>query len=56
MEQFGKERIGEKEVHGTRKKPYTPPTLNVHGDVEEITQVLRSDGAQDRFISGDRDP
>jgi hypothetical protein len=44
MEQFGKERIGEKEVHGTRKKPYTSPTLKVYGDVEEITKALRLAG------------
>jgi hypothetical protein len=41
MEQVRKERVGEKEVHGTRKKPYTTPRLTIHGDVEEITKVLR---------------
>jgi hypothetical protein len=40
MEQFGKERTGKKEMHGTKKKPYTSPTLRVYGDVEEITKTL----------------
>jgi hypothetical protein len=46
MEQFGKERIGEKEVHRTKKKPYTSPKLTKHGDVDEITEVLRLAGAK----------
>jgi hypothetical protein len=28
------------------KKPYTSPTLKVHGDVEEITNVLRKAGVK----------
>jgi hypothetical protein len=54
MEQVGKERIGEKEVQGTKKKPYAKPTLTVHGDVEEITKVLRLTGIkrQDASIEG----
>jgi hypothetical protein len=35
-----------KEVKEQEKKPYTSPTLKVHGDVEEITKVLRLAGAK----------
>jgi hypothetical protein len=54
MEQVRKERVGEKEVHGTSKKPYTSPTLKAYGDVEEITKVLRLTGIkrQDASIEG----
>jgi hypothetical protein len=44
MEQFKKERNGEKEMHGTGKKPYASPTLKVYGDVEEITKTLHLAG------------
>jgi hypothetical protein len=53
MEQFEKERIGKKEVQGTMKKPYTSPKLKVHGDVEEITEVLRSACAKGQTLSRD---
>jgi hypothetical protein len=46
MEQVRKERIGEKEAHGNKKKPYSKPTLTIHGDVDEITEVLRLAGAK----------
>jgi hypothetical protein len=53
MEQVRKERVGEKEVHGTRKKPYTTPRLTIHGDVEEITKVLRlADAAGEEALHG----
>jgi hypothetical protein len=54
MEQFGKEKIVKKEMHETRKKPYTSPTLKVYGDVEEITKALRLSGIkrQDASIEG----
>jgi hypothetical protein len=41
-----KERTEKKGVHGTRKKPYISPKLTIHGDVEEITKVLRLAGAK----------
>jgi hypothetical protein len=47
MEEFRKERVGEREVHGTKKKPYAKPTLTVHGNVDEITKVLRLAGTKD---------
>jgi hypothetical protein len=28
----------EREVHEQPKKPYTPPQLTIHGNVEQITQ------------------
>jgi hypothetical protein len=46
MEQVGKERIEKKDVHGTSKKPYTSPRLTKHGNVDEITEVLRLAGAK----------
>jgi hypothetical protein len=39
-----KERTEKKDVHGTGKKPYTTPKLTKHGDVDEITKVLRLAG------------
>jgi hypothetical protein len=53
MEQFGKERIGEKEVRGTRKKPYSSPKLTKHGNVDEITEVLRLSYNKGETLSGD---
>jgi hypothetical protein len=41
-----KERAEKKAVHGTMKKPYTTPRLTIHGDVEDITKVLRLAGAK----------
>ena len=34
------------------KKPYTPPTLTVHGTVEEITQAFGGGSAQDTIYYG----
>jgi hypothetical protein len=53
MEQVTKERIGEKEVHGTGKKPYISPTLKVYGDVEAITKTLRLAGIKSDVGSND---
>jgi hypothetical protein len=34
--------VAEREVgHRAGKRPYTPPTLTIHGDVYELTEVLR---------------
>jgi hypothetical protein len=41
MEHSEWEAAGRKVFQGRKKKPYTSPTLKVHGDVEEITKVLR---------------
>jgi hypothetical protein len=54
MEDAMKERTEKKDVHWIRKKPYTTPKLTNHGDVEEITEVLRSACAKGQTLSGDR--
>jgi hypothetical protein len=41
MEHVMKKRTEKKDVYETRKKPYATPKLTVHGDIEEITEVLR---------------
>jgi hypothetical protein len=51
MEQVRKERIGEIEACGNKKKPYSKPTLTIHGDVDEITEVLRLAGAKGQVLS-----
>jgi hypothetical protein len=51
MEHVMKERIENKDEHGTGKKPYTSPKLTIHGDVEEITKVLRLAVKQLPFVS-----
>jgi hypothetical protein len=53
MEHLIKEKAGKKDVHWTRKRPYAKPTLTVHGDVEEITRVLRLKGGKGFTVSGD---
>jgi hypothetical protein len=45
-----------KAVHGVKKKPYAKPTLTVHGDVEDITKVLRLTVAKGFTFSGDITP
>jgi hypothetical protein len=46
--------VAEREVgHRAGKRPYTPPTLTVHGDVEDVTEVLRLAGAKSEDLSGD---
>jgi hypothetical protein len=57
MEHVMKERTEKKDVHGTMKKPYTTPKLTKHGNVDEITEVLRLAGAKgdvDSIIDSDR--
>jgi hypothetical protein len=44
MEHTMKQSTEKKDVHRTMKRPYAKPTLTVHGDVEEITKVLRLAG------------
>jgi hypothetical protein len=51
MEHLRKEKAEKKDVHGTRKKPYSTPKLTKHGDVEEITEVLRLTGARGTVLS-----
>jgi hypothetical protein len=51
MENAMKERAEKKDVHGTNKKPYSSPKLTKHGDVEEITEVLRLTGAKGEVAS-----
>jgi hypothetical protein len=53
MEPDKRVRIGDKGVRGTRKRPYAEPTLTKHGDVEEITRVLRRTAARSTVASGD---
>lgn len=36
----------------TRKRPYAPPRLTVHGDVEELTKVLRLARSKQDFTTG----
>jgi hypothetical protein len=52
VEHVMREGTEKKNMQGTRKKPYTSPTLTKHGDVEEITEVLRSSGVKSE-VSGD---
>jgi hypothetical protein len=52
MEHLVKEKARKKSVHWTGKKPYAKPTLTVHGDVEEITKVLRLVGFKSQTPSG----
>jgi hypothetical protein len=54
MDNVMKEKTEKKDVHGTEKKPYTTPRLTIHGDVEEITEVLRLTVAKGFTFSGDR--
>jgi hypothetical protein len=53
MENVMKKRIEKKDPHGTRKRPYAKPTLTVHGNVDEITKVLRLAGAKNEDFSID---
>jgi hypothetical protein len=41
-----KEKTEKKDVHWVMKRPYAKPTLTNHGDVNEITEVLRLAGTK----------
>jgi hypothetical protein len=51
MENAMKGGTEQKDVHGANKKPYTSPKVTVHGDVHEVTKVLRLAGAKGRDAS-----
>jgi hypothetical protein len=55
MEHLVKEKERKKGVHWTGKKPYAKPTLTVHGDVEDITEVLRLTCAKGRITAATGD-
>jgi hypothetical protein len=53
MKQVEKERADKKKAGSAAKKPYATPTLTVHGDVEGITERLRSAEAKGEAQSTD---
>lgn len=51
MRYSSKEITEKKDTSETCKKPYQPPSLTLHGDVAEITKVLRSARAKGTISS-----